>query len=163
MLTGSSTGCMHEHQVETPCCLHEAVLCINSWHFLPVHVVKVHLTCLCYATGAGFPPVFIGAAIQRPSHTRVVLLLQDRIGIDVQLLDEMQKSILGLYRTPPSLSPSAAGQRDLDAIQESINGLCSASIQTALYKAAGQLLDDLHRNVRLLGTPERSVYIVTTL
>ena len=67
----------------------------------------------------------------------------------------MQKSILGLYRTPSSLSPSASGQRDLDAIQESINGLCSASIQTALYKAAGQLLDDLHRNVRLLGTPER--------
>lgn len=69
----------------------------------------------------------------------------------------MQKSILGLYRSPSSLSPDAPGQRDLDAIQESINGLCSASIQTALYKAAGQLLDDLHRNVRLLGTPERSV------
>ena len=99
---------------------------------------------------------------QGASHTRGVLLLQDRIGIDVQLLDEMQKSILGLYRSPPSLSPSAAGQRDLDAIQESINGLCSASIQTALYKAAGQLLDDLHRNVRLLGTPERCVYTVTT-
>ena len=85
-------------------------------------------------------------------------LLQDRIGIDVELLDEMQKSILGLYRNPATVSPSALGQANLDAIQESINGLCSASIQTALYKAAGQLLDDLHRNVRLLGTPERSVH-----
>ncbi|KAL3132600.1 hypothetical protein ABBQ32_009129 [Trebouxia sp. C0010 RCD-2024] len=81
---------------------------------------------------------------------------KDRIGIDVELLDEMQKSILGLYRTPATSSPSALGRVNIDAIQESINGLCSASIQTALYKAAGQLLDDLHRNVRLLGTPERA-------
>ena len=69
----------------------------------------------------------------------------------------MQKSILGLYKTPASPSQPAADQTaaNLDAIQDSINGLCSASIQSALYKAAGQLLDDLHRNVRLLGTPER--------
>ena len=91
-----------------------------------------------------------------------MLLLQDRIGIDVELLDEMQKSILGLYRTPTTNSPSALGRVNIDAIQESINGLCSASIQTALYKAAGQLLDDLHRNVRLLGTPERSVHNTST-
>lgn len=81
---------------------------------------------------------------------------KDRIGIDVELLDEMQKSILGLYRSPAIPSPTAANQTNLDAIQDSINGLCSASIQSALYKAAGQLLDDLHRNVRLLGTPERA-------
>jgi len=81
--------------------------------------------------------------------------VQDRIGIDVELLDEMQKSILGLYRSPATPSQTAASQTNLDAIQDSINGLCSASIQSALYKAAGQLLDDLHRNVRLLGTPER--------
>ena len=84
-------------------------------------------------------------------------VLQDRIGIDVELLDEMQKSILGLYKSPNSPSQPAADQTaaNLDAIQDSINGLCSASIQSAMYKAAGQLLDDLPRNVRLLGKPER--------
>ena len=122
-------------------------------------ILSGHTTHACCAPGTGFPPVY---ANNVKAYLTCVWcpLVQDRIGIDVQLLDEMQKSILGLYRTPPSLSPSAPGQRDLDAIQESINGLCSASIQTALYKAAGQLLDDLHRNVRLLGTPERSVYKV---
>ena len=30
-------------------------------------------------------------------------------------------------------------------------------MHSALSKATGQLLEDLHRNVRLLGTPERSV------
>ena len=71
------------------------------------------------------------------------------MGVDVLLLDQLQQQILNLYRTPPG------GANSSDAIQDSINGLCSVSIQTSLYKAAGQLLDDLHRNVRLLGTPER--------
>lgn len=92
---------------------------------------------------------------ERASADGVASDLQDRIGIDVELLDEMQKSILGLYRSPATPSQTAGSQTNLDAIQDSINGLCSASIQSALYKAAGQLLDDLHRNVRLLGTPER--------
>lgn len=80
---------------------------------------------------------------------------KDRIGIDVELLDQMQRDILNLYKSAGSPSTVSATQTNLDAIQDSINGLCSASIQSALYKAAGQLLDDLHRNVRLLGTPER--------
>ena len=93
-----------------------------------------------------------------PMLINVTANVQDRIGIDVELLDEMQKSILGLYRTPATPSQAVlANSTNLDAIQDSINGLCSASIQSALYKAAGQLLDDLHRNVRLLGTPERCV------
>ena len=155
-ITAEQEACMSIRWKSNVACMR--MCCdINSKHFLPIHVVKAYLTCL------------LGLWLQAPSslcqqgqgvsHKLVLPLLQDRIGIDVELLDEMQKSILGLYRSPPSLSPSAAGQRDLDAIQESINGLCSASIQTALYKAAGQLLDDLHRNVRLLGTPERSVCI----
>lgn len=86
---------------------------------------------------------------------------KDRIGIDVELLDQMQRDILNLYKTgvtsPSTVSPT---QTNLDAIQDSINGLCSASIQSALYKAAGQLLDDLHRNVRLLGTPERYSFVM---
>ena len=80
---------------------------------------------------------------------------KDRIGIDVELLDQMQQDILNLYKTVEVTSVVNSTQSNLDAIQDSINGLCSASIQSALYKAAGQLLDDLHRNVRLLGTPER--------
>lgn len=127
---------------------------INSKHFQSL--LSRHTAYACCAPGTGFPPVYTND-VQEYLTCVLCPLVQDKIGIDVQLLDEMQKSILGLYRSPTSLSPSAAGQRDLDAIQESINGLCSASIQTALYKAAGQLLDDLHRNVRLLGTPERSV------
>ena len=35
--------------------------------------------------------------------------------------------------------------------------LCIAQVHAALTKATGQLLDDLNRNARLLGTPERCV------
>lgn len=86
---------------------------------------------------------------------------KDRIGIDVELLDQMQRDILNLYKSVNSPSTVSPTQTNLDAIQDSINGLCSASIQSALYKAAGQLLDDLHRNVRLLGTPERYASVIS--
>lgn len=74
---------------------------------------------------------------------------------DLLVIWMVHRSILNLYKAASSPSTAASSQTNLDAIQDSINGLCSASIQSALYKAAGQLLDDLHRNVRLLGTPER--------
>ena len=35
--------------------------------------------------------------------------------------------------------------------------LCCVQVQGGLAKAASQLLEDLHRNVRLLSTPERCV------
>lgn len=47
-------------------------------------------------------------------------------------------------------------------LQSAVLNLCQtdmgggAQVHAALTKATGQLLDDLHRNVRLLGTPERS-------
>ncbi|KAK9819719.1 hypothetical protein WJX72_001643 [[Myrmecia] bisecta] len=79
--------------------------------------------------------------------------LKDKVGIDAALLDSMQRAILDLYKVE---APRSTPPTNMDTIQDSINGLCSVSIQSALYKAAGQLLDDLHRNVRLLGTPERA-------
>ena len=80
---------------------------------------------------------------------------QDAVGLDVQALDTIQHDILTLYKPPAVQTVGADGMPSHEAIGDSIAGLCSVSIVSALYKATGQLLDDLNRNVRLLSTPER--------
>ncbi|KAK9818463.1 hypothetical protein WJX74_005654 [Apatococcus lobatus] len=82
--------------------------------------------------------------------------LKDAVGLDVQALDTIQHDILTLYKAPAVQSVGADGMPSHEAIGDSIAGLCSVSIVSALYKATGQLLDDLNRNVRLLSTPERA-------
>ena len=79
------------------------------------------------------------------------------MGLDVQALDSIQHDILTLYKPPAVQTVGADGMPSHEAIGDSIAGLCSVSIVSALYKATGQLLDDLNRNVRLLSTPERCV------
>ena len=69
------------------------------------------------------------------------------MGIDAQLLNDIQERVLEVYRR------RALGCNDPQ--QESSYHLCASSLETALYKATNHLLDDLSRNVRLLGTPER--------
>ena len=69
------------------------------------------------------------------------------MGIDVQLLDEVHTAILALYQPlPDSGAP---------AIQVDGRLLFAQAVEAALYKATNQLLDDLHGNCNLLGTPER--------
>ena len=80
---------------------------------------------------------------------------QDAVGLDVQALDTIQQDILTLYKQPTAQPVGLDGLPSHEAIGDSIAGLCSVSIWSALYKATQQLLDDLNRNVRLLGTPER--------
>ena len=75
-------------------------------------------------------------------HYRVYL--QDKVGIDVKLLDEIQSRLLGLYRQPKG-----------DPLTQHPSTIFQESVTTTLYKATMQLLDDLHSNCRMLGVPER--------
>lgn len=70
--------------------------------------------------------------------------LQDKVGIDVKLLDEVQSRLLGLYRQPKG-----------DPLTQHPSTIFQESVTTTLYKATMQLLDDLHSNCRMLGVPER--------
>ena len=70
--------------------------------------------------------------------------MQDKVGIDVKLLDEVQSRLLGLYRQPKG-----------DPLTQHPSTIFQESVTTTLYKATMQLLDDLHSNCRMLGVPER--------
>jgi len=77
---------------------------------------------------------------------------QDTVGIDVALLDDTQRRLLALFPVPAAPPrPSGAAPSGAAAVAT----LCANAVTAALCKAANGLLDDLHRNVRLLGTPER--------
>lgn len=78
---------------------------------------------------------------------RRTALLQEAVGIDVELLNEIQVKILEVY--------SLRALSCCEPLLESSYTLCASSMETALYKATNHLLDDLSRNARLLGTPER--------
>ena len=73
--------------------------------------------------------------------------MQEAVGIDVELLNEIQVKILEVY--------SVRALSCAEPLLESSYTLCASSMETALYKATNHLLDDLSRNARLLGTPER--------
>lgn len=73
--------------------------------------------------------------------------MQEAVGIDVELLNEIQVKILEVY--------SLRALSCCEPLLESSYTLCASSMETALYKATNHLLDDLSRNARLLGTPER--------
>ena len=73
---------------------------------------------------------------------------QDAVGIDVQLLDEVHGAIAALYQPLPAGSGAPAMQ--VEARQ-----VFAQAVEASLYKATNQLLDDLHGNCSLLGTPER--------
>ena len=75
--------------------------------------------------------------------------VQEAVGIDVQLLNDTQERILNVYKREPKETRMPQ--------EENCLHLCASSLNGALYKATNHLLDDLHRNYRLLGTPERSV------
>lgn len=74
-------------------------------------------------------------------------VIQEAVGIDVELLNEIQVKILEVY--------SLRALSCCEPLLESSYTLCASSMETALYKATNHLLDDLSRNARLLGTPER--------
>jgi len=76
--------------------------------------------------------------------------LQEAVGIDVELLNEIQVKILDVYKQRASSCK--------EPHNESSYNLCASSMETALYKATNHLLDDLSRNARLLGTPERRMF-----
>ena len=65
----------------------------------------------------------------------------------MELLNEIQVKILEVY--------SLRALSCCEPLLESSYTLCASSMETALYKATNHLLDDLSRNARLLGTPER--------
>jgi len=73
------------------------------------------------------------------------LTAQDTVGIDVALVEETQRRLLALFPVPPGAPRGGIA----------VATLCAGAVAGALYKATNGLLDDLHRNVRLLGTPER--------
>ncbi len=75
----------------------------------------------------------------------MALTAQDTVGIDVALVEETQRRLLALFPVPPGAPRGGIA----------VATLCAGAVAGALYKATNGLLDDLHRNVRLLGTPER--------
>ena len=77
--------------------------------------------------------------------------MQEAVGIDVELLNEIQVKILEVY--------SLRALSCCEPLLESSYTLCASSMETALYKATNHLLDDLSRNARLLGTPERWPFV----
>lgn len=83
----------------------------------------------------------------RDRNNLLVYNMQEAVGIDVELLNEIQVKILEVY--------SQRASKCMEPLQESSYTLCASSMETALYKATNHLLDDLSRNARLLGTPER--------
>jgi len=104
------------------------------------------LTGNCGLSGAS------GCDGRRAPNTTGRLGVQDTVGIDVALLDDTQRRLLALFPVPAAPPrPSGAAPSGAAAVAT----LCANAVTAALYKAANGLLDDLHRNVRLLGTPER--------
>jgi hypothetical protein len=75
------------------------------------------------------------------------MVTQEAVGIDVELLNEIQVKVLEVYKQRATTCK--------EPLHESSYNLCASSMETALYKATNHLLDDLSRNARLLGTPER--------
>lgn len=78
---------------------------------------------------------------------------QDAVGINVRLLDEVQSRILSLYT--PSAAVTDGGAPAPESSEDDAQHIFAKAVEAALYKATHQLLDDLHRNCHLLGTPER--------
>ena len=78
---------------------------------------------------------------------------QDTVGIDAALLEDTQRRLLALFPVPPGAPRGGNGAPASGAA--AVATLCAGAVAAALCKATSGLLDDLHRNVRLLGTPER--------
>ena len=74
--------------------------------------------------------------------------VQDKVGINAALLDEVQTKLLGLYGEPPIPG---------DPLTPHPGTIFQESVTATLYKATMHLLDDLHNNCRMLGVPERYV------
>lgn len=72
---------------------------------------------------------------------------QDKVGINVGLLDQVQVRLLSLYG-PPEGTPR-------DPLTVPPGAIFQEGVTATLYKATMQLLDDLHNNCRMLGVPER--------
>ena len=71
---------------------------------------------------------------------------QDRVGINVKLLDDVQTKLLALYA--PLQGPG-------DPLTQHPSTIFQESVTATLYNATMRLLDDLHNNCRMLGVPER--------
>lgn len=74
---------------------------------------------------------------------------QDAVGMDMRLLDAVQSKIVSLYAPVAEASPPHPGA------QRPLAEVFARCVESCMYKATNELLDDLHRNYRLLGTPER--------
>ena len=72
--------------------------------------------------------------------------VQDRVGINVRLLDDVQTKLLALYA--PLQGPG-------DPLTQHPSTIFQESVTATLYNATMRLLDDLHNNCRMLGVPER--------
>ena len=76
--------------------------------------------------------------------------VQDAVCMDMQLLDAVQSKIVSLYAPlAQDASPPQPGA------QPPLGEVFARCVESCMYKATNELLDDLHRNYRLLGTPER--------
>lgn len=76
--------------------------------------------------------------------------------MDMRLLDAVQSRVVSLY------APLAEGASDAAQPQPAARPLAEVfarCVESCLYKATNELLDDLHRNYRLLGTPERCLLL----
>jgi hypothetical protein len=83
------------------------------------------------------------------------VLVQDAVGIDKKLLDEVQSRIVSFYASLHApYDPSAV---------KTVDEVFLKCVESSMYKATNALLDDLHRNYRLLGTPERCIRARWTL
>lgn len=70
--------------------------------------------------------------------------MQEGVGINAELLEEMQEKILTIY---------TKGGSDAKKTEHLLP--LKHTVEATLTRATNQLIDDLSRNVRLLGTPER--------
>ena len=82
--------------------------------------------------------------LRSESHAKVKIL-QEAVGINAELLDKVQRQILSIYSSKDS---------DSEIVRQN-NDLCKHTLELALTRATTQLIDDLLRKVRILGTPER--------
>lgn len=78
---------------------------------------------------------------------------QDAVGIDILRLDAVQSRIVSLYA--PVAQPYEAEAVPPAAVPQPLSEVFARCVESCMYKATNELLDDLHRNYRLLGTPER--------
>ncbi|KAK9909040.1 hypothetical protein WJX75_006403 [Coccomyxa subellipsoidea] len=80
---------------------------------------------------------------------------KDAVGMDMQLLDAVQSKIVSLYAPlAQDASPPQPGA------QPPLGEVFARCVESCMYKATNELLDDLHRNYRLLGTPERAQVVL---